>query len=507
MRRLVLLATALAALAAAPAASAGTLSLQPVGTFTAPDYVTSMPGDSSRLLVVQQNGLILQVRDGVSTTFLDLRSRIGSTTGERGLLSLAFDPDHPDTFYVDYASSAGGGSISIVRFQVDTAGAVTSTAGDIVLTIPHSADRHNGGQLAFGPADGLLYVSVGDNTDAASAQDATVGTGKILRLDPAAANSVASAVWADGLRNPWRFSFTPEGSLVVADVGEVAWEEIDTVAASDLATSAGPNYGWPCKEGLHDAPPSFSSSTAACGAGASSFTAPAFDYAHVAGGMCGGAVTGGYVVRDSALPSLLGRYVFGDYCKGWIKSVALGSAEAPRAEALTVSKLSSFGEDADGHLYTVSSAGTVSRVIETPDPSPVAAAPAAPAVPPASAAQPAVRDAVAPVLALATALRQRVLRDRLLDLRARCSETCRVRARASIHIAGRKRALTLGLRSAAAAAGHSAKLAWTVPAPVRRSMARALRAHRRVRATFTLTGADAAGNRSRTRSSSSAIVG
>ncbi|HEY3613296.1 MAG TPA: PQQ-dependent sugar dehydrogenase, partial [Gaiellales bacterium] len=185
--------------------------LTPVGTFASPVYVTSPPGDPSRIFVVERGGTVRVVKNGVvlPTPFLDVASEI-STEGERGLLSIAFAPDYATSGLVYAYATETDGTIAIWEFHAAPGADVADAGHRTVLAIPHTATRHNGGQLQFGP-DGLLYIGVGDATVGANGQDTSVLLGKILRIDPRTqpysvgpgqpfAPGVAPEIYAYGLR-------------------------------------------------------------------------------------------------------------------------------------------------------------------------------------------------------------------------------------------------------------------------------------------------------------------
>ena len=229
--------------------SAPTLSLTQVASgLNSALYVTAPPGDTNRIFVVQQSGAIRVVRRDtlLPTLFLNL-SGIISTGGERGLLSLAFDPNYASNgfFYVDYTAS--NGALTVARYHISANPNVgDATSGQVLLSIPHAANsNHNGGLVTFGP-DGYLYIGTGDGGGGGdpddNGQDSTVLLGKILRIDvngappyaiPASNPFVgrppaAPEVWAYGLRNPWRFSFDRmTHDLYIGDVGQNAWEELN----------------------------------------------------------------------------------------------------------------------------------------------------------------------------------------------------------------------------------------------------------------------------------------
>jgi hypothetical protein len=428
------LAVALLLLAAAPASAAP--ELVEVGRFSSPVHVASPPGDQ-RVFVVEQAGAIRIAGGG---TLLDITSETLSG-GERGLLSMAFAPDYATSgrFYV-FLTSRPAGNVEVREYR-------GTTLVRTLLDVPHSAGNHNGGQLQFGP-DGALYAGVGDNADPGAAQDLDSPYGKIHRIDTATG---ATQVWSLGLRNPWRFSFDgATGDLLVGDVGSGFFEEINWSRAPNAGQ--GVNYGWPCNEGPNGAD--------SCGVRAT--------ISHPNGPFC--AIVGGYVVRDAGLPTLNGRYLYGDNCDATLWSAALGAGGGTET-ALEVPRLSSFGQDGTGRIYAASLNGPVYRIEDhAPPPGPAT-------------------DTAAP------ALRVRVLRPRLgrrrLRIAVRCGEPCRASISTRLR---RVRRLTTRHRSLAA------NRRTVVPLKMSRSTARRLRralARRgHVRLVFTVRATDAAGNRS-----------
>jgi glucose/arabinose dehydrogenase len=238
-----------------------------------------------------------------------------------------------------------------------------------VLVMPDFAPNHNGGLVLFGP-DGHLYIGTGDGgleEDVhRTGQDLSTLLGKLLRIDPRQGGGRPYSVPADnpfvgrqgarpeiysyGLRNPWRFGFDPATqALSIADVGQSAQEEVDYTLAGD---ARGANFGWSAFEGTDR----FNSDQSAPNA-----VPPIFTYSHDEG--C--SITGGYVVRDRGLPSLHGRYVYGDYCAGELRSFVpeIPHARDDRSLGLEVPDLSSFGLDGHGHVYAISLDGPVYRLV------------------------------------------------------------------------------------------------------------------------------------------------
>jgi glucose/arabinose dehydrogenase len=362
---------------ARPSAADG-VRLVRVGRFEAPVYVTAPPGDRRRIFVVEQGGTIRVLRAGkrVARPFLDLRAKV-TAGGEQGLLSMAFAPDYAKTrrFYVNYTDRSG--TQSVVEYRRSKASLDRAlTRGRLVLRYDGVEPNHNGGLLVFGP-DRLLYIGTGDGGGAndehgarGNAQDLGSLLGKLLRIDPRpsggrpyrvpASNPFVSRsgargeIYSYGLRNPWRFSFDRStGDLTIGDVGQGLIEEIDFATKGG---ASGANYGWRPFEGSRRTPGIRSSESAP------DHVRPVIELTHDDGNC---SVTGGYVVRDRAVPALNGRYVYGDFCKGQLRSARLSNGSASGDAAIRgvkkVDQLSSFGEDARGRVYVTSLDGTVYR--------------------------------------------------------------------------------------------------------------------------------------------------
>jgi glucose/arabinose dehydrogenase len=346
--------------------------LAKVGDFTNPLYVTAPPGDTKRVFVVEQGGRIWVLVNGkrVRQPFLNIADRIVSG-GEQGLLSMAFAPDYARTgrFYVDFTDRNGDSRIEEFRRSKRSANRADSSSARQILFVDQPYPNHNGGLALFGP-DKLLYVGFGDGGAGGDpqnrAQNLNSLLGKILRIDPRRSGvksyrSPASnpfvgkagrnEIYAYGLRNPWRFSFDRKtGDLYIGDVGQDRFEEIDF---ERKGAARGRNFGWSCFEGSR----AYDTSRSCPGA-----VPPLLDYGR-SHGEC--SVTGGVVVRDPSLPALAGRYVYGDYCRGQLLSLRVSGGRAVDLGSLDlhVSGLSSFGEDARGHIYVTSLAGPVYRLV------------------------------------------------------------------------------------------------------------------------------------------------
>lgn len=367
-------AGATAAAAVAYAANAVTLRLQEVVSGLEDPVFLTAPANDPRLFVVEQRGRIRIVKNGVllPAPFLDVTSKV-NYGGERGLLSVAFDPAYATNgrFYIYYTGSQG--DIFVDRHTVSANPDIANTAFDQVITVQHRQfSNHNGGQVMFGP-DGMLYIGTGDGGSGgdpqANGQNINSLLGKLLRINvstlpytipsgnPFANADGADEIWAYGLRNPWRFSFDGQGAsarIYIGDVGQNAWEEIDFADAN----TPGLNYGWRLMEGTH----CFNPST---GCVSPSLTLPIHELNH-SGGVC--SVTGGFVYRGSAIPELQGHYFYSDYCAGWLKSfrVSAGTAVDHFTWPVgTTPAVTSFGMDSSKELYVLSGNGRVFRIVKS----------------------------------------------------------------------------------------------------------------------------------------------
>jgi len=333
---------------------------QIIDNLSSPIAITHAGDLSGRLFITLQGGKIV-IYDGIqvlATPFLDISSLVISG-GEQGLLSVAFHPNYESNgyFYVFYTRLSDG-ALVIARYHVSAEPNVAdASSASILLTIPHpGATNHNGGQLQFGP-DGYLYIGTGDGgTGGSNSQNGVSLLGKILRLDvngaapyiPASNPFISNAavtdeVWALGLRNPWRFSFDRlTGDLIIADVGQSTWEEVNVQANS---SAGGENYGWPCYEGLHAY-----GSPATCTIG--TITNPVTEYNHGTSDSIGCSISGGYRYRGSEYPNMVGVYFYGDYCTGRIWGAEPnGSLWTSTQLADTTYGITTFGEGEDGSLY------------------------------------------------------------------------------------------------------------------------------------------------------------
>lgn len=365
--------------------------------FTNPLYAEGMPG-TDYLAVVEKAGLIriMNKDTGVVETanLLDLTADV-STTGEKGLLGMAFAPGFTTnrTLFVNLTNTAGDTEIRSYTMQSGSSTVADPASENLVMTIAQPAANHNGGWIGF-DADGLMLIPTGDGGGAGDpnnlAQDVTSLLGKILRINiaaddftsddtkdyaipdtnPFATSGGAPEIWAVGLRNPFRNGVDTEtNTLYIGDVGQDTAEEISRIDLTETSASADPiNFGWPVKEGTQD----YKGTTTA------TLVTPVIEYLHADASAPGTSVTGGYVYRGS-VDALKNRYVFSDFTTGKIWSVPVASLTDGSTAGLsaltneatlftpdlgTITSVSSFGQDEDGNLYVVDYAGGSVFVVE-----------------------------------------------------------------------------------------------------------------------------------------------
>ena len=501
----------LALLGATPAAAAP--ELEPVASFSSPTYVTSPPGDP-RLFVTERAGVVRIIgKDGAvkPEPFLDISSHT-TTVGERGLLSIAFPPDYTASGLAYVFVTGVDGSLQIREFRRSATdpGRAEPGVGRLVLSQEHAQfGNHNGGQVQI-DSGGLLYAGFGDGGGSddpnQNGQDLDTLLAKLIRINPrqtagGAAYSVPpdnpfagsvpgrDEIWAYGLRNPYRFSFDRQtGDLWIGDVGQDTREEVDMAAPG----VGGQNYGWRCYEGSIPTPTIDAPCTP------EGHVPPLFELDQETDIVC--SITGGYVVRDPGLPTLAGRYLYGDLCRPEIQSAST-NGEPGTGTGMEVNALVSFGQDACGRLYTVSLSGPVSRIRDGAGtscdlPEPVAPPPAAaPGGTPAPGGSPPVviaADRTAPRLSVRRSARQRVRGARAVTLTVRVSEPATVGASLRVPGVGTLRSAT---RPLAAGVPRVFRISTrgTRGRRVRSAVARRSRL-----ATLAVTARDAAGNVSRT---------
>ncbi len=380
--------------------------------FTAPTALVPLP--DGRFILTDQMGKAFvinkdgSVRDELFVDVSGKLTKLNEGFDERGLLGLALHPKYSSNgkFYVYYSAPKNDSTPAdwdhrtrVSEFKADTEKAMVDPASErVLMEWDEPFFNHNGGTLVFGP-DGLLYIAAGDGGNAndtdrrykpeiGNAQNTDTFLGKILRIDvdqksdgkpygvpsdnPFVKGSGLPEIYAYGLRNPWRISFDRGGThqLFAADIGQTLYEEVDII-------EKGGNYGWFIREGFSDFNPANArkakESNTKFGFKGEPLIDPVIVYKNANGWprdkeALGISITGGYVYRGKAIPSLVGKYIFADYkgniarpggvllvstpqeTKPWpVDRVALDGAPDGRANGL----VTAFGEDNDGELYVL----------------------------------------------------------------------------------------------------------------------------------------------------------
>ena len=322
-----------------------------------PTDMVFFPGSNEAGFVLEKEGRLLQFDLSDGTT-KPLASFDVLTNSEQGLLGVAFHPDFGDNnvFYLHRSLSKDGAKVGEISSWTLSDSRVTQAG--VVFQVEQPYPNHNAGQIAFGP-DGMLYVGMGDggwrDDPHEHGQNGQTLLGSMLRVDVRTKTgtdgyvippdnpfvndpAVADEAWAIGLRNPWKFSFAPDGRMVIADVGQNAFEEVSIA-------SGGENLGWKTREGRHCFPARTKCSS-------EGLTDPIYEYPHEEGK----SITGGYVATSNRIPAIQNHFVFGDFVSGrlWAIPLPANTSEAP-VNALTLGQWpflpSTFGRSADGTLF------------------------------------------------------------------------------------------------------------------------------------------------------------
>ena len=306
-----------------------------------------------RIFVAEQAGKLRVIKNNtlLPTAFVQLSV---NSSGERGLIGIALDPDFSTNnyLYLYYTVPTAPIHNRISRFTAN-GDVVLAASESIVLELDplSAATNHNGGAMHFGK-DGKLYVAIGENANSANAQNLDTYHGKILRINKDGSvpdgnpyptgSEQRRRVWAHGLRNPYTFSVHPEsGRILVNDVGQVTWEEIND------ATTGGKNFGWPTTEGTFN-PATYPN-----------FTNPIYAYSHGSGDGKGCAITGGtffYPAVTNYPSTYWGKYFFQDLCNQWINTLDLSASPAVRSPYATTTGGNNLALAVgnDGNLYYLS---------------------------------------------------------------------------------------------------------------------------------------------------------
>lgn len=312
------------------------------------------PGDPAEIIhVASQDGAIYRVNvsNGSTTEIASLRDRTNAS-GERGLLGLAFSPDGNE-MYVHFTDLDGNTNVNAIEMTSDKPDMETMRT---LLFVEQPYSNHNGGQLLV-DEDGNLLIGLGDGGASGdplgNAQNPASLLGKVLRISPnppgsprpygipesnpfAQSTTTAPEILFTGLRNPWRFSLDPvTGDFWIADVGQNTTEEINRIPAARV----GANLGWNVREGSRP----FKGSTAEV------LTDPVYEWPNTGGA----SAIGGFVYRGSAIPELIGHYVFADFGQRGLFALDPDTGSVTKLD-LPVSSIVAFGQDSNQELYVLS---------------------------------------------------------------------------------------------------------------------------------------------------------
>ena len=350
---------------------------------SSPTYALQAPGDPTRIYVTEQLGPVRVIKDGAlqPEPLFDLRDISGAAINndeivagsysENGLMNMVFHPQFETSrkFYVNYTKI--GPTFALAEFTMAADYTVDVTTFREVGTFPQwafndaescapfpvgtaNSTNHVGSSMEFGP-DGCLYLSRGEGGGEydcrESGQDTSDTESSILRIDidnfgtPPAGN-LAGYVWNYGFRNPWRISFDRvTGDLYIGDVGQDAGSGFEELNVEPRGVM-GLNYGWGPTAGNADC-------SAPGGCRKPAVTYPITNTANSA--------IGGYVYRGSAIPGMVGRYIWADWTERQIKTFVYKGENNGQPEicdeyptGITApTKVRSFGQALDGEIYVV----------------------------------------------------------------------------------------------------------------------------------------------------------
>jgi glucose/arabinose dehydrogenase len=352
-----------------------------------PIFLTFPPDGTNRLAVISQYGSIFMFPNDPTvedvSEVMNIRQKVVYTDREpeEGLLGLAFHPKFRENrlFFVYYTTADHTNVLSRFTMSADDPNRADLESEQELFRTPKKPYwNHNAGTIIFGP-DGYLYIAVGDggpgNDPHGNGQSLETVMGKILRIDvdhqdPGLNYSIPKdnpfvdvpnargEIWALGLRNVWRMAFDRQTNrLWAGDVGQDTWEEINLIIR-------GGNYGWNIREGFErftttGQPPPAPPPAHVFG----KLIDPVFAYNH----SVGKAIIGGCVYRGNKVPELRGAYLFADYVNGQVsvlrfdeqsgKAISVAPIEPPTMPVF------SFGEDAAGEVYFMTTQGIINRFV------------------------------------------------------------------------------------------------------------------------------------------------
>ncbi len=342
------------------------LELELLAELVEPVAIASAPGVAATF-VVERAGRVVQLADPEPVVVLDITAQVSSENSEQGFLGMMPHPDFPTdprvfAIYTDLHEDVVAASFVWVDGAFDPASEIQ------ILQVDQPHFYHQGGGMAFGP-QGFLWMSFGDGGGIGdrfkNGQDTDTLNGTVVRIsvddgspyavpstNPFASNEDgAPEIWAYGLRNPWRITIDGD-VIIIADVAQDGFEEVNV---SKIAR-VGHNFGWPVLEGTECYDAETCDSTG--------MTPPVLtvDPDEVC------AIIGGPVYRGSQIPELYGHYVFGDLCRGWMRSAPLTGddlGEVVDWEPMlgSIGTITTFGLDPEGELLVATIDGSLYRIV------------------------------------------------------------------------------------------------------------------------------------------------
>ena len=349
-----------------------------------PVYLTAPENSNDYLYILEKEGVIKiydrKSKELLKTPFLDIKNKIKIKMNEQGLLGMAFSPSFSSDkrFYLYYTDNKG--DTKVVRYTANSKTKADKSSEEVLLTQGQDFKNHNGGWVDFGP-DGMLYIGFGDggkaNDTKQRAQDLTTFLGKLLRIDVSGPKSYSipkdnpfhgstkarPEILSYGLRNPWRCAWNGQ-TLIIADVGQNAWEEVNAVNHQDLFSA---NFGWPQLEGTHK-----TKNSKAKKKNPGKRIKPVYEYKHDTKSTGGFSITGGAVYNGS-VKELQGRYVFADYVKPHIWSAQITQGKLTdlkhhkadfSQDGKEIKQVASFATDPQGEMYIISHQGKIYQITD-----------------------------------------------------------------------------------------------------------------------------------------------
>ncbi len=323
----------------------GSLAYELVAELPFPVQLVTRPDDPVSYVVLKSGVILaLDTATGETSEVLDISSRVRDS-GEQGLLAMALHPTDRARGFVHYSSREGGRTV-VSEFTFTSERQADPESERVIFEHAQPAGNHNGGMIAFTP-DGTLLLGLGDgggaNDQFGHGQNPDTLLGGLVAID--VDGDAEPALYAMGLRNPWRF-WIDEGLLYIGDVGQGQWEEVSVAPLQPEQ-----NFGWSIMEGLHCFSPR-------SGCDQSGLVMPVIEVSHGDAGTC--SITGGVVYRGAQIPEIDGHFFYSDYCGAYLRSFRFEDGSAVDVTdwtdqvGRTDGGVVGFGVDGQGEMYVAS---------------------------------------------------------------------------------------------------------------------------------------------------------